>query len=648
MHRGCLVWTPSPPLLGRRTPRPGPVHVCVCSSILTRLGGPACRARCGAPHLFLWPVLLHSLFAPPPPCWGRPFFSFLFVRSGCPWRFLLSGPGCPLLVCCPPPFFFPAPPPFSFSLCAPVVSGVPCFPARGALGLGVFLSPPPPPFSFFFSCFHSLLLFLLPWLFLFFAFFSLFAPVVSCVPCLPAWGALCLGFSLSPPPSLFLFFLFCFSSVFFFFLLHWLSSFAPLLSLAFLVFRPRVPLALTPCCRPRPPPPCCFFLPVCFLLFFFFSSTVPCQWCGAGLVCVSWAVGCAGVCFGGAVPVVALCAVLSRPSGAGWCCVVLPVVFVCLLFGLAVLRCILVGPGVVFPWCCPCPAAWSTEGNTLPTQRTPLPGKPPPPHAAEPLGGLSGCPPGRPRRGHRQADGPHRPALLRQRPRDSPPRGAPLARPLPVAPTGTGGFTRPRHPPVQEDQNRSGGPPARPPAGRNTPTGARVQPHRTTPRPDPRGTPKAPPPPAPTTTTVPQHPNPAAQPVTTTHTRPHHARTTIRAEPGYMAPQTPPLRPRPPQPLPPDAPILRHLTPAASPTRPSTAGPHEPPTPHGTRHRTTPSRIPPPPAPTTTTTNAGVPHTASTPSTPTPRGPAPPAAPTTLAQDTRATVHAHQQHQGLV
>ena len=63
----------------------------------------------------------------------------------------------------------------------------------------------------------------------------------------------------------------------------------------------------------------------------------------------------------------------------------------------------------------------------------------------------------------------------------SPPRGTPLARPLPVAPTGTGGFTRPRHPPGQEDQDRSGGPPTRPPAGRDAPTKARVQPHRTAP-----------------------------------------------------------------------------------------------------------------------------------------------------------------------
>ena len=46
---------------------------------------------------------------------------------------------------------------------------------------------------------------------------------------------------------------------------------------------------------------------------------------------------------------VALCSVLSCPRGAGWCFVLLPVVFVCLLLGLAVLCCLLVGPGG--SWC---------------------------------------------------------------------------------------------------------------------------------------------------------------------------------------------------------------------------------------------------------------------------------------------------------
>ena len=34
MHRGCFVWTLTPPLLGRRTPRSGPVCVCVCVPLL--------------------------------------------------------------------------------------------------------------------------------------------------------------------------------------------------------------------------------------------------------------------------------------------------------------------------------------------------------------------------------------------------------------------------------------------------------------------------------------------------------------------------------------------------------------------------------------------------------------------------------------
>ena len=47
--------------------------------------------------------------------------------------------------------------------------------------------------------------------------------------------------------------------------------------------------------------------------------------------------------------VFALFSVLSCPRGAGWCFVLLPVVFVCLLMGLAVLCCLLVGPGG--SWC---------------------------------------------------------------------------------------------------------------------------------------------------------------------------------------------------------------------------------------------------------------------------------------------------------
>ena len=64
MHQGCFVWTPTPPLAGWRTPRPGPVRVCVCSSFLAGSGWPASRARSGAPHPFLWPFCLSALLSP--------------------------------------------------------------------------------------------------------------------------------------------------------------------------------------------------------------------------------------------------------------------------------------------------------------------------------------------------------------------------------------------------------------------------------------------------------------------------------------------------------------------------------------------------------------------------------------------------------
>ena len=89
----------------------------------------------------------------------------------------------------------------------------------------------------------------------------------------------------------------------------------------------------------------CVFLPVGgagFLLFLVGSGLRA----GSGsflFLCSACAVLCCCAC------VVALCSVLSCPRGAGWCFVLLPVVFVCLLLGLAVLRCLLVGPGG--SWC---------------------------------------------------------------------------------------------------------------------------------------------------------------------------------------------------------------------------------------------------------------------------------------------------------
>ena len=75
-----------------------------------------------------------------------------------------------------------------------------------------------------------------------------------------------------------------------------------------------------------------------------------CLWSGCcrSLCRVSWRLPFRGASFAvlcWCACVVALCAMLSRPSGTGWCCVLLPVVFWRLLLGLAVLCCLLVDPG---------------------------------------------------------------------------------------------------------------------------------------------------------------------------------------------------------------------------------------------------------------------------------------------------------------
>ena len=232
MHRGCFVWTPKPPLAGRRTPRPGPVRVCVCSSFLAGSGGPASRALFGAPPLFLWPLCLSALLGPlrawvapflvlclPSPCFtSPPFSSFVsFFRRAPPLSLAFFGlrPRVPwaLSLC-----FSVLPPPglwFFFFLCAPFVSGFLWFPAPGALGLGavcclfcwppaswlsvlsrlvcvshpavgcsLVVAAPPPPFRV--SWFSSL-----PFEARFF--FSLCASVVSGFRWFPAPGALGLG-----------------------------------------------------------------------------------------------------------------------------------------------------------------------------------------------------------------------------------------------------------------------------------------------------------------------------------------------------------------------------------------------------------------------------------------------------------------------
>ena len=152
--------------------------MCVCLLFVAGSGGPASRARCGAPHLSLWPLCLSALLGPlragvAPLCLAAPalprclgavlwlFFSASLPGSSCARASFVS-PAWPLAALwwfLPPPslfvsrgfrrsfsvpwccFFF-----FSFffsffflpllPLCAPVVSGFLWFLALGALGLG--------------------------------------------------------------------------------------------------------------------------------------------------------------------------------------------------------------------------------------------------------------------------------------------------------------------------------------------------------------------------------------------------------------------------------------------------------------------------------------------------------------------------------
>ena len=314
-------------------------------------------------------------------------------------------------------FFFP---PLLF---APLVSAVPCFPALGALGLGVVWSYPllpfvspffflPPPCLFVFFCF-----FFRVFLPLFFFFRALLAVrcraavsravgrvgVCCCGPCASAGARARLRSVVRcplpvPPP----------------FVLSPIVLCVPGGAvLAALLFPFLLPVAAVWCCRPdpsgawrgvffffasgwcwlSPPPPpggwlccpvlwfvvrrvvwccglwcvlCCVRCCVACLC----SCAVVCCCCGALLSCVAafsagfffvlflafpWCSGlflflcsaCAVLCW--CACVVALCALLSCPCGAGWCFVLLSVVFACWLLGLAVLCCLLVGPGG--SWC---------------------------------------------------------------------------------------------------------------------------------------------------------------------------------------------------------------------------------------------------------------------------------------------------------
>ena len=122
------------------------MRVYVCVPLLAGSGGPASRVRFGAPHLFLWPVLVLSLSARPPPGWGCPACGycclfFVVVRPCCLWRSVFFSPGClgPWRLVPPPSFFFsPSPSSPAFFSCPFFCSSL-----FGAFFLASFL---------FFSC----------------------------------------------------------------------------------------------------------------------------------------------------------------------------------------------------------------------------------------------------------------------------------------------------------------------------------------------------------------------------------------------------------------------------------------------------------------------------------------------------------------
>ena len=184
--------------------------------------------------------------------------------------------------------------------------------------------------------------------------------------------------------------------VFGFFSFLFLFLVAPRLSLWFRVSLPAVPWALASCGPPAPPPSFSFFCPFpspppprlfffsplfCFLFVcrFFFCSFLP--WCAGsalfGLVCVSCAVGCPGVCCCGpcapAGTILRLCCVVGCSPVVPELCVLLPVLrrcrgVYCVLPGTVWRACVglgsfpvllppvavawspVVAPGCVFPW----------------------------------------------------------------------------------------------------------------------------------------------------------------------------------------------------------------------------------------------------------------------------------------------------------
>ena len=373
-----------PPFAGRRTPHPGPVRVRVCVCVLSwpgRAGRPpgrvlvrltfSCGRSCCSPCL-LGPlraaVALLVLFLG--------FVSFPLVRPPCLWRSVISGPGCLgpwRLVVLPPPLFCgPLPPACFFLRGFFALFFVLCWlcgavrVCRGLWGVlvcvvvGFVLRRGP-------VC-ACALLFGAPCLCLPLLCCCLLCCVCPVGPCLRRCSSPCCLWSCCPPdPSgAWRPFFFVFASG-----LCWLYPPPPrrLLVLScvvvcrascgvvlrsvvcfvlclFFVWRASV---LAPCCAGA-----CYAVVVvlCFralphspLVSFFFAFFLAFPWCSGLFLFLCSA--CAVLCW--CAFVVALCALLFCPCGPGWCFVLFSVVFACLLLGLAVLCCLLVGPGG--SWC---------------------------------------------------------------------------------------------------------------------------------------------------------------------------------------------------------------------------------------------------------------------------------------------------------
>ena len=315
------------PVLGRVGWAGLPGAFWCASPLLSTVLGSLCA--CSAPSGLGWPCLclLLGFFG---------FFLFLFpfspsLRPCCLLLCLFSGLGCPGPAClvAPPPFFF------LFSFLPPPSLLSPAFPA---FWLPWALAPPLPSFFFFPVRLFAALCWC-PFVVLCASF------VLFLVACVVASWCRCLLLRV------------CWWLWLPGVLVWWCVS--ALLPVSGLAAAGRLPCGvLFPCavsCGAVLPCGAVLWCPV----FFFFSLLTPAGGAsfplfpvGSGLRAGSGSFlflfsACAVLCW--CACVVALCSVLSCPRWVGWCCVLLPVVFVCLLLGLAVLCCLLVGPGG--SWC---------------------------------------------------------------------------------------------------------------------------------------------------------------------------------------------------------------------------------------------------------------------------------------------------------